>query len=53
MLDNNRWLKELEHCFPLQLYSVSRRRAKTYNLKELEQLDGTCFDYRYMGTGKM
>jgi hypothetical protein len=29
MLDNNRWLKELE------------------------QLDGTCFDYRYMGTGKM
>jgi hypothetical protein len=23
----------LPYCFPLQLYSVSRRRAKTYNLK--------------------
>jgi hypothetical protein len=22
----------LPYCFPLQLYSVSRRRAKTYNL---------------------
>jgi hypothetical protein len=28
----SRYVLQEMYCFPLQLYSVSRRRAKTYNL---------------------